>query len=69
MHHFMVCALAALCLYTADPAHLTHFLHGWNIYLDCSLECLIASKSAAICSSFAARGAKIPVCIGADVNV
>ena len=47
-----------LCLYITDPTHLTHFLQGWGIYLDCSLECLIPSKSTAICSSFTARGLK-----------
>lgn len=44
------------CLDITDPAHLTHFLWEQGIYLDCSLDCLIPSKSMAICSSFAAQG-------------
>lgn len=40
------------------PAHLTHFLQGRRIYLECSLEGPIASKSRTICCSFAALGLK-----------
>lgn len=67
----LVSELRGLCLYMTNPTHLTHFLRGWGIYLDCSLECLIPSESTTICSSFAFQGseAKILVCIGGDGNV
>ena len=66
-HHLfvLVCLPSPALVYIRPtPAHLTHILHGRRIYLDCSLEGLMASKSTTICCSFAAEGMKARFLLG-----